>query len=93
MALAVLACLGSLLGWQFTLAQTGKVGRRRAHVPAMFSKVNSWVRQSPGCSCSVSYRRYWRSRRSRPPLSEQFSALVNLAVVTNVVPYVVALSH
>jgi putrescine:ornithine antiporter len=27
-----------------------------------------------------------------PTLSEQFSALVNLAVVTNVVPYVVALS-
>jgi putrescine:ornithine antiporter len=27
-----------------------------------------------------------------PSLSEQFSALVNLAVVTNVVPYVVALS-
>ena len=26
MALAVLACLGSLLGWQFTIAQTGKVG-------------------------------------------------------------------
>ena len=27
-----------------------------------------------------------------PTLSEQFSALVNLAVVTNVVPYIVALS-
>jgi putrescine:ornithine antiporter len=27
-----------------------------------------------------------------PTLSEQFSALVNLAVVTNVIPYVVALS-
>jgi putrescine:ornithine antiporter len=27
-----------------------------------------------------------------PTLSEQFSALVNLAVVTNVVPYIIALS-
>ena len=27
-----------------------------------------------------------------PNLSEQFSALVNLAVVTNVVPYIIALS-
>ena len=33
MALAVLACLGSLLGWQFTIAQTGKVGGGRTHVP------------------------------------------------------------
>ena len=30
MGLAVLACLGSLLGWQFTIAMTGKVGRGRA---------------------------------------------------------------
>ena len=27
-----------------------------------------------------------------PTLSEQFSALVNLAVVTNVIPYIIALS-
>ena len=33
MALAVMACLGSLLGWQFTLAQTGEGGGRRRHVP------------------------------------------------------------
>ena len=32
MALAILACLGSLLGWQFTLAQTAKVGGGRADV-------------------------------------------------------------
>ena len=35
MALAVLACLGSLLGWQFTIAQTAQVGGRRAHVPGL----------------------------------------------------------
>ena len=38
MALAVLACLGSLLGWQFTIAQTGEVGGRRADVPAPSSR-------------------------------------------------------
>ena len=27
-----------------------------------------------------------------PTLSEQFSALVNLAVVTNVIPYIISLS-
>ena len=30
MALAVMACLGSLLGWQFTIAQTAQVGGGRA---------------------------------------------------------------
>ena len=32
MGLAVLACLGSLLGWQFTIAQTGKAANRLSEV-------------------------------------------------------------
>ena len=41
MALAVLACLGSLLGWQFTIAQTGKAAADERMFPAFFTKVNS----------------------------------------------------
>jgi putrescine:ornithine antiporter len=40
MGLAVLACLGSLLGWQFTIAQTGKAAADDRMFPAFFSKVN-----------------------------------------------------
>src|SRR6185369_5480262 len=40
MALAILACLGSLLGWQFTIAQTGKSAADERMFPAFFSKVN-----------------------------------------------------
>src|SRR5512146_1109021 len=35
MALAVLACLGSLLGWQFTIAQTGKAAADERMFPAL----------------------------------------------------------
>ena len=38
MALAVIACLGSLLGWQFTIAQTAKAAADDAHVPAASSR-------------------------------------------------------
>ena len=41
MALAILACLGSLLGWQFTIAQTGKSAADERMFPAFFTKVNS----------------------------------------------------
>ena len=41
MALAVMACVGSLLGWQFTLAQTGKAAADERMFPAFFSKVNA----------------------------------------------------
>src|SRR6187397_2573797 len=40
MALAVLACLGSLLGWQFTIASTGKAAAEDGMFPAFFTKVN-----------------------------------------------------
>ena len=35
MALAVLACLGSLLGWQFTIAQTAKAAADERMFPAL----------------------------------------------------------
>ena len=38
MGLAVLACLGSLLGWQFTISTTGEVGRGPGHVPRASSR-------------------------------------------------------
>jgi hypothetical protein len=36
----VIACLGSLLGWQFTIATTGKSAADERMFPAFFSKVN-----------------------------------------------------
>src|SRR6202008_4467864 len=35
MGLAVLACVGSLLGWQFTIAQTGKSAADQRMFPAL----------------------------------------------------------
>src|SRR6478752_7371564 len=41
MILAILACLGSLLGWQFTLAMTGKSAADERMFPQFFTRVNS----------------------------------------------------
>ncbi len=92
MGLAVMACLGSLLGWQFTISMTGKSAAEERMFPSLFTKVNGLgapvagmivmgVVQTALALCTIS-----------PTLSEQFSVLVNLAVVTNVVPYIMALS-
>jgi putrescine:ornithine antiporter len=92
MALAVLACLGSLLGWQFTIAQTGKSAADERMFPKFFSKVNSMGAPIIGMIVLGVVQSLLALTTISPSLSEQFSALVNLAVVTNVVPYVVALS-
>jgi putrescine:ornithine antiporter len=92
MGLAVLACLGSLLGWQFTIAQTGKSAAEEKMFPALFTKVNSMGAPITGMIVLGVVQTLLALSTISPTLSEQFSALVNLAVVTNVIPYVVALS-
>ena len=92
MALAVLACLGSLLGWQFTIASTGKSAAEERMFPAFFAKTNSMGAPITGMIVLGVVQTLFALSTISPTLSEQFSALVNLAVVTNVIPYVVALS-
>src|SRR5687767_2372156 len=92
MALAILACLGSLLGWQFTIAQTGKSAADERMFPAFFARTNSMGAPITGMIVLGFVQTLLALSTISPTLSEQFSALVNLAVVTNVIPYVVALS-
>jgi putrescine:ornithine antiporter len=92
MALAVLACLGSLLGWQFTIAMTAKSAADERMFPAFFSKVNSMGAPLVGMLVMGVVQSLLALSTISPSLSEQFGVLVNLAVVTNVIPYIVALS-
>src|SRR3954453_6690216 len=92
MALAVIACVGSLLGWQFTIAQTAKSAADERMFPRFFSKVNSMGAPVIGMVVLGIAQTLLALMTISPSLSKQFSALVNLAVVTNVVPYIIALS-
>ena len=92
MALAILACLGSLLGWQFTIAQTAKSAAADRLFPSIFSKENRLGAPVAGMVVMGIVQTVMALSTISPSLSEQFSALVNLAVVTNVVPYIVSLS-
>lgn len=92
MGLAAMACVGSLLGWQFTLAQTAKDAADSHMFPAIFSKANDMGAPLAGMVIMGIVQSLMALMTISPNLSEQFSALVNLAVVTNVVPYVIALS-
>ena len=92
MGLAVMACLGSLLGWQFTLAQTGKAAADDGMFPAIFAKANRLGAPITGMVIMGGVQSLMALSTISPNLSDQFSALVNLAVVTNVVPYLIALS-
>ena len=92
MGLAVLACLGSLLGWQFTIGRTAKTAADDRLFPAIFSKENSMGAPVAGMIVMGIVQTVMALSTISPTLSEQFSALVNLAVVTNVIPYIISLS-
>ena len=91
-ALAIMACLGSLLGWQFTIAQTAKTAAAERLFPTLFSRVNSKDAPVVGMIVMGVVQTILALSTISPSLSEQFSVLVNLAVVTNVIPYIIALS-
>ena len=92
MGLAVLACLGSLLGWQFTIASTGKAAADERMFPKLFSRVNAGGAPIVGMLVLGVVQSLLALSTISPNLSKQFGKLVNLAVVTNVIPYIIALS-
>ncbi|CAB3801015.1 Putrescine transporter PotE [Paraburkholderia ultramafica] len=92
MGLAAMACVGSLLGWQFTLAQTAKDAADSNMFPSIFSKASLAGAPIAGMIIMGIVQSLMALSTISPNLSEQFAALVNLAVVTNVVPYIVSLS-
>lgn len=92
MALAAMACVGSLLGWQFTLASTAKDAADTRMFPAIFGKATGAGAPIMGMVIMGIVQSVMALSTISPNLSEQFAALVNLAVVTNVVPYIISLS-
>ncbi|WP_130618026.1 putrescine-ornithine antiporter [Dyella amyloliquefaciens] len=91
-ALAILACLGSLLGWQFTIAQTAKTAAEDHLFPRFFAKINKMTAPVIGMIVMGVVQTLLAFSTASPSLSKQFAVLVNLAVVTNVIPYIISLS-
>ena len=92
MALAVLACVGSLLGWQFTLAQTAKVTAEQRMFPSFFARVTLLGAPIAGLVANAVLQTGMAVSTISPNASEQFGKLVNLAAVTNIIPYITSLS-
>jgi putrescine:ornithine antiporter len=92
MALAVIACIGSLLGWQFTMGQTAKAAATDRMLPSIFARASRKEAPIVGLIILASVQTSLATMTISPNLNEQFSALVSLSVVTNVIPYIIALS-
>jgi len=92
MGLMVLACIGSLLGWQFTIAQVYKSSADTGYFLAIFAKANKAGTPIIGMLVLLAAQTALGLLTISPDLSKQFDTLVNLAVVTNLVPYILSMA-
>ncbi|MGL5757807.1 putrescine-ornithine antiporter [Plesiomonas sp.] len=91
-ALAVIACIGSLLGWQFTNAQVSKAAADSKLFPQIFSKINAAGAPVAGMLIMLAFELILACMTISPNLISQFNALLNLAVFINMVPYILSMT-
>ncbi len=92
MALMVMSCCGSLLGWQFTIAQVFKSSADEGYFPKVFSRVTKVDAPVQGMLIIVIIQTGLSLMTISPSLNSQFNVLVNLAVVTNIIPYILSMA-
>ena len=92
MGLMVMSCFGSLLGWQFTIANVFKAGADDGYFPKAFSKVTSKAAPIVGMVIITAVQSCMSLMTINPSLNEQFETLVNLAVITNIMPYLLSMA-
>ena len=90
--LAVIACIGSLLGWQFTNAQVSKSAADDRLFPSVFSKLSKDDAPIAGMLIMLVLELLLASMTISPNLLKQFNMLLNLAVFINMVPYVLSMT-
>ncbi|MEO6679973.1 MAG: putrescine-ornithine antiporter, partial [Pseudomonas sp.] len=80
MAAMILACIGSLLGWQFTIAQVFKSSADTGYFLPIFAKANKAGTPIVGMLILLAGQTALGFLTISPDLSKQFDTLVNLAV-------------
>jgi putrescine:ornithine antiporter len=92
MALAVIACVGSLLGWQFTISQVARSSANQRMFPQFFAKLNKHHAPVIGLVTGAVLQSIAALSTMSPNATEQFNKLINLTAVTILIPYITAIT-
>ena len=91
MAATIGACSGSLLSWQFTIARVFKSSADEGYFPHWFSIVTKDDAPVVGMTIITVIQSLMSLMTISPSLYKQFNTLVDLAVVTNIMPYLLSM--
>ncbi len=92
MGMMCVACLGSLLGWQFTVANVFKMAADAGYMPKFFAGVTKSGTPVRGMLILGGVQTLLALMTISPTLNEQFERLVNLATITNIIPYILSMA-
>ena len=92
MGLLVLSCAGSTLGWQFTIAKVFQQSAVDGLFPKVFARVNKFSAPIAGMIIITTIQTGFCLMTISPELFKQFNMLVDLAVVTNIMPYILSMA-
>lgn len=88
----VLACFGSLLAWQFTLGEVFKSSAGQGYFPKIFKKLTSRNVPVIGLIILCILQSLFALLTISPTLNKEFNLIVNLSVVTNMIPYLLSMA-
>ncbi|MCI5837223.1 MAG: putrescine-ornithine antiporter [Veillonellaceae bacterium] len=87
MGIMVISCVGALLCWQFTLSQVFKSSAETGIFPKIFARISQRGVPTRGILILLGVQSVLALMTMDEYLLVQFERLVDLAVVTNIVPY------
>lgn len=90
--LMVISCFGSLFSWQFTIAQVFKGSAVEGYFPKVLSNITKNETPIVAMVIITIIQSFLSLMTINPSLAGQFNVLVNLSVVTNVMPYLLSMA-
>ena len=92
MGLMAVSCMGSLMSWHFTISDVFRSSSEQDYFPKIFSVVSRQNAPVYGIGIILAIQGVLAVVSASPRLQEQFYILKDIAVVTNLVPYLLVFS-
>lgn len=87
----VCSCFVSLTAWQFTISEVVRNAAGLGHFPHILTKVNRFRSPYVAIIALVTIQSILTMSTISPTLLKQFNILINLAVMINLIPYLLAM--
>jgi putrescine:ornithine antiporter len=91
-AMMVISCFGSLFSWQFTIAEVARSCAQDGYFPRLFNRVNRFSAPVVGLIVITGFQSLMSFMTVSPTLDSKWTVLVDLSVMTNLIPYLLSMT-